>query len=98
MVNEYDIGDVVRLTGAFSQSSVAVDPTAVSMIVRRPDGIKTTYVYGTDLALVKSATGTYYLDYTPVMAGQHWYRWVTTGTGASAGEERFVVSPANTTE
>jgi hypothetical protein len=88
-----DIGDVIRITGTFAQAGSALDPTTVSLQVRTPDGTITTYVYPTDSALVRTATGAYRLDYAITLAGQHWYRWVTTGTGAAAEENWFVVRP-----
>lgn len=98
MANTYALGTVVRVTAAFTASSVALDPTTVAVTIRRPDGVKTTKVYGTDVEVVKASTGNYRLDYTTVVGGQHWYRWVATGTGASAGEAAFVVTPARAAE
>ncbi len=98
MANTYDIGDVVRITGTFTQSGSALDPTTVSAVVRRPDGIKQTFVYLTDAEVVRTAQGVYRLDYTPTMAGPHWYRWISTGTGQAAGEQSFIVAPNNTAE
>ena len=94
----YALGQIVRVTGVFTQSAVALDPTIVAVTVRRPDGIQVTKTYGTDSEVVKASTGTYYMDYTPVIGGQHWYRWISTGVGQSAGEDRFVVTPSRTTE
>ena len=91
--NTYDIRDVVRITAAFTQSGSALDPTTVSLIVRTPDGALTTYVYPTDAALVRVSLGNYRLDFAVTQAGQHWYRWVTTGTGAAAEESWFAVRP-----
>lgn len=94
----YDIGDVVRMTAAFTQDAVALDPSGVSFVVKRPDGVKQTFVYGTDVEVVKTATGAYRMDYAAVVAGMHWYRVIGTGTGAAAAEDRFLVSPANALE
>lgn len=86
--NTYDIGDVVRITGSFTQSGVALDPTTVKLDVKTPDGVVTTYVYGTDAALVRTAQGQYRLDFLVAQSGAHWYRWLSTGTGA-AGEQNW---------
>jgi hypothetical protein len=96
--NSYALGKVVRVQGTFAQNSIAVDPTTVSVVLRRPDGIKRTYVYGTDAEVIRQATGIYYLEYPTVLAGQHWYRWSSTGNGTSAGEKAFVVEPSNALE
>lgn len=87
----YDIGDVVRITGSFAQASVALDPTTVSLQVKTPDGVITTYVYPTDSALVRTATGNYRLDYLVTQSGNHWYRWLSTGTGAAGEQNWFAV-------
>jgi hypothetical protein len=96
--NSYALGKVVRVEGTFAQNGIAVDPTTVSVVLRRPDGIKRTYVYGTDAEVIRQATGIYYLEYPTVLAGQHWYRWSSTGNGASAGEKAFVIEPSNALE
>jgi hypothetical protein len=70
----------------------------VSVTIRRGDGIRATYTYGTDVEVVKTGTGAYRLDYTTVVPGQHWFRWLGIGTNAAADEERFIVAPAHTLE
>lgn len=97
-MNEYDIGDRVRLTATFAIAGVATDPSTVTAYVRRPDSIVSRYVYGTDAALEKTGTGAYRLDYDPVVPGVHWYRFVGTGTAVAAEEESFTVKTANATE
>lgn len=97
-MNAYDIGDVVRLTGTFTVSGVATDPSTVSLVIRRPDGVKTTLVYGTDAALERTGAGAFRCDYSPVVAGVHWYRFYSTGTAKAAEEESFTVKTANATE
>ena len=50
-----------------------VDPTSLTVKVTRPDGTSTTYVYGTDAAIVRTATGTYYLAYVPTIGSANLY-------------------------
>ena len=91
-MNSYDVGDVVRCSGAFANSAgAAVDPTAVLCKVRKPDGTVTTYTYGVDAPLVKAAAGSYYLDVNATEAGIWAYRFYSTGTGQAAGETSFRV-------
>lgn len=91
-MNSYDVGDVVRCTGAFANSvGTAMDPTAVLCKVRKPDGTVTTLTYGTDAALVKAAIGSYYTDVVATDAGIWYYRFYSTGTGQAAGEASFRV-------
>lgn len=91
-MNLYDVGDVVRCTGAFTNNAgVAVDPTAVFCKVRSPDGTITTYTFGADAALVRAAVGSFYLDVEATAAGIWYYRFYSTGTGQAAGETMFKV-------
>lgn len=92
MANHYQKGDLVRATGTFSDSDgVAQDPTAVFCKYTNPAGTTTTLEYGVDAALVKSATGIYYVDVDASTAGAWRYRFYATGTGQSAAEAFFRV-------
>lgn len=91
-INTYDIGDLVRVTGTFTDAAgAAVDPTTVVLKVKDPLGAIATYIYGTDAALVKSATGVYYADLSVAMPGSYWARFAATGTGQCAGEQEIRV-------
>lgn len=82
-----DLGDKCRLTCTFTNLAGAdTDPTAVTFKMMEPDSTVTTYVYGVDAELVKSATGIYYVEWTADQAGRHLYRFVGTGTVAQAVE------------
>lgn len=92
MANSYDFGDLVRVSGAFTNSSgVAQDPTVVKCSIRSPAGVVTTYVYGTDAALVKDSTGNYHADVSAAAIGWYYYRWFSTGTGQASDEGWFEV-------
>jgi hypothetical protein len=89
-MNSYHVGDKVRCTGTFETAAgTDTDPSAVFFKVETPSGTETTYTYGTDAALVKSATGIYYVDVSITEAGTWHYRFYSTGTGQAAGEESF---------
>jgi uncharacterized protein YfaS (alpha-2-macroglobulin family) len=91
-MNLYDVGDLVRCTGAFANSAgVAVDPAAVFCKVRKPEGTVTLYTYGVDGALVKAAAGNYYVDVPITASGVWYYRFYSTGIGQTAGETAFRV-------
>ena len=91
MANTYDVGDLVRVTGTFTNSAgAAADPTAVLFKYKDPSGNKTTLTYGTDVSVVKSSTGVYYVDVNVDEIGYWYYRWQATGTGQSAGESYFI--------
>jgi len=92
MASEYDNGDLVRVTGTFTNAAgAAVDPTAVLFKVKAPNGQTTTYTYGTDAALVKESTGVYYVDVNANQSGKWRVRWYSTGTGQAATEDFFTV-------
>ena len=94
-INNYHVGDLVRCTGTFATAAgVATDPSAVICKVETPDGAETTYTYGVDAALVKAATGVYYVDVNATQAGTWHYRFYSTGTGQAASEQSFWVQPS----
>ena len=93
-MNDYNVGDQVRLTATFTDSVGAVaDPTTVTCLVRRryqyPTVTTTTYTY--PATVTKSGTGVYYVDVTPDTEGIWDYRWVATGTVIAAEESAFNV-------
>jgi hypothetical protein len=95
MTNIYDIGDLVRLSGAFTDlTGEPQDPDVVSISVREPDGTITAYVYNTDPEVVKDSDGNYHLDINTATHGDWHYRWYSTGQGQAAGEGHFYIRPA----
>jgi hypothetical protein len=100
-MNEYPLGQAVRLSATFANASdVVADPTTVTLTIGRqevsppPAPTGTSFVHGVDLTLVKDSTGNYHLDYTGAASGIYVYRWVGTGTVATASLPRyFKVTP-----
>ena len=93
MANEYDKGDLIRVTGTFTTAAgAAINPDVVRFIVRSPLGVETSYLYGTDVELVRSATGIYYVDVSADVEGTWYYRYYSTGSGQAAGEGSFTVA------
>lgn len=89
-INSYDKGDQVQLTGTFRDTASAlIDPSVITFRLWTPDGGSTALVYGTDAAVVKSTTGTYYVNWTVSSPGDYVYRWEGTGSVIAAGEYRF---------
>ncbi len=87
----YDIGDVVRCTASItSTGGVYVDPATLILYIRTPSGTTTSYTYGVDPEVVKSAVGQYYIDVSLTEAGQWHHRYVSTTPDAS-GEDSFHV-------
>jgi hypothetical protein len=96
MASVYGKGDLVRVTGTFTDSDgVATDPTAVLFKYKPPTGATVTYIYLTDAELNKSATGIYYVDVSATESGVWWYEYSSTGTGQAVEEAYFEVRPSN---
>ena len=76
-------GTRARLTATFTAlgSAVPGDPASVVFKIRTPAGVVTTLTYGVDAAVVKSATGVYYVDRTLDAKGIWWLQYK--GSGAS---------------
>ena len=92
MANIYDIGDAVRATVRFTDTSgTLVDPTTVVGKFKNPSNAITVYTYGVDSELVKSETGVYYMDIPVNAAGLWYYRYESTGTHIGAVEGYFKV-------
>ena len=85
-------GDVVRLTISVTDpdDDSATDPEALTVTVQDPDGTETAYVYGTDAELVRSATGSFYIDIL-VTAARQWYVQVESETPDDVDEYWFSV-------
>ena len=82
---DYLEGSTVRVQATFVVGGVNTDPTTVTLKVKSPAGVTTTYTYA-GATVTKSATGIYYKDLGPTILdvpGKWYYRWI--GTGAAAG-------------
>ena len=90
MVNSYDIGDGIRLSGAFTVNDVATDPTAITLRVKDPVNSTGRYTYALS-QVSKTSTGNYYKDITVSTAGKWFYRWEGTGAVIAADEVWFNV-------
>lgn len=96
--NIHDLGDLVRVTAAFTDpddDDSAFDPDSVRLSVREPDGTVTTYVYGVDALIEKDSVGNYYADIDAEAPGVWYYHWHSTGDGQAASEKRFQVRRVN---
>ena len=88
-MNRYHVGTLVRVSVTFKVSGTATDPTTVTVKVKKPNGAKLSYVYGTDPEVVKDATGEYHADVLTTVTGHYHYRWEGTGTAHVAGGKVF---------
>lgn len=85
----YTSGQLVNLSTTFTITGDVVDPTTVRFKLRNPTGGITSYVYGTDAALVRDSTGIYHVNYTAVSAGIHFYRFEGWTACQAAAEDNF---------
>lgn len=90
-ITTYDVGDVARISAIFTQAAVFVDPTAVTLTIKTPDAVLATYTLVTANPIVRDSLGHFHVDLPITQVGRHWYRWVSTGTGAATQEAPFEV-------
>lgn len=89
------IGNGVTTTQQFRNTAgTLTDPSTVTLVVREPDGTRVTYIYGTDVEVVRASAGVFTFSHTPDQVGRYGYRWVGTGTVAYA-EEQFITITAS---
>ncbi len=95
----YDIGNKIRVTGAFTDpldNDEPVDPSSVYFSVRTPEGVVTTFEYSVDSDITKSDTGVYYIHVPLSMAGYWYVRWWgldSNGKATVAEEVQIQCSP-----
>lgn len=84
-----NVGDKIAMTGTITEvaSGDAVDPTAVKAWTRSPAGTVTTYTYGTDAALTKTATGHYKLVFDVDTSGQWYAGFYSNGNGKASSRD-----------
>lgn len=63
------------------------DPTTLTLKLRSPTNVESSYVYLTDDEIQRTDAGDYTADITPDEAGRWHYRWETTGTGTTIADE-----------
>lgn len=94
-IEHHDVGDLVPLRAAFTNAAgAATNPATVTFRVARPNGTVTSYVYGTDAALVRESPGNYLVEVLADEAGYWQYRFEGTGAVAQSEDGLFVVDPS----
>jgi hypothetical protein len=95
-MNTFDIGDLVELKATFQDDAgQPTDPTTVTFKIQPAGGQVTTYVYGTDVDVIRDSAGVFRVNWLVTQPWTHEYRWI--GTGAVAQEEggTFYARPRN---
>lgn len=90
MSNIYAPNNAVRMSVAFTVAGVATDPTAVSLTVRDPASVSTTYTYAA-AQITKDSTGNYHKDVTVTTVGGWTFSFAGTGAVVAQGEGTFNV-------
>lgn len=78
MSNTYKLGTSVKVEGAFTdEDGDDLDPTTVTAMVKAPDGVEASYVYGVDAVVIKDSIGHYHMWIETALggAGTYAYRW-----------------------
>jgi hypothetical protein len=92
-LTRFERGETVKLRAVFRTPKTAVppstliDPVTVSLTIRLPTGVSTTYLYG-DSAIVKDETGKYSFPLSLDIDGTYHWRW----EGANSLTVKGVVS------
>jgi hypothetical protein len=89
--NNYFIGNLVTVSIVFrDKTGAVVDPAVVTLEIKDPNMITTTYTYGVDAGLIKDSVGNYHFDIDVEVAGAWTYFWQGTGVGQSSSAGNFV--------
>ena len=75
----YEVGDQVGLAVQFGTADDPVDPAGVEIRVRDPEGRTVELRYGRDVAVVRTAPGSYQVVLVATVAGRWRYRFVGMG-------------------
>jgi hypothetical protein len=87
---EYDQGQLLRLTGTFKTGGVTpVDPAVVKLEYKKPGAARVELTY--PATITKDSTGVYHADIDLDTAGSWVYRWFSTGAGQAAEPGDFTV-------
>jgi len=107
MPTTYDIGDIVRQIGTFTDTGGTVgDPTTVKFGYTTPASTalstgnsftRTSTSTGAVDSINKESTGVYFVDITATGAGLYETRYTSTGTLQASGESWFSVRPRRVT-
>lgn len=94
-INRYDLGDVVRLSGAFAEedgteNGTPVDPSTITCKVMKPTGATIVYNFGA-AGMIRDSVGNFHVDVDADVSGMWRWRWESTGSGKASGEGQFWV-------
>lgn len=98
MPSTYDEGDIIRMTGTFTDTGDNVgDPTTVNFLYDTPTSTaptihtRTGATTGTVDSITRASLGVFYVDITATGRGLYEGRYTSTGTLTASGESWFSV-------
>jgi hypothetical protein len=85
-MTSFVVGDVAQLFVTVRDAAGALaDPTAIALTLKLPAGTPAS------LPVTRESVGSYYSDYSILLAGSYAYRWEATGTNQGVAQGSFVV-------
>lgn len=92
-MNSYDPGNVVTISGEWTDADTGdfVDPTTVTVQVKNPLGLMTSYVV-TSGQIVRDELGKFSLDLEPDIQGIWSYNWIGTGANKGSKQSQFKIN------
>jgi hypothetical protein len=89
-------GETVKFSTVISDMNSAVaDPVGgVTFMIHSPSGTVSTYIYGTDVEIIKASTGKYSINLDVAEVGTYTYRWKTMTPAVSIKEDTILVVAA----
>ena len=91
-LNDYALNADVRCSVVFVNNAGAeADPTTVTFFLHDSEGEVTELIYLTDVELVRTAAGRYYVVVDANKPGRWTYRFESTGAVKAADEKSFTV-------
>lgn len=89
-------GATARITARFEdENHVLADPTTITAEFSNPAGVKTTWVFGADVELVRESVGVYHYDIDLNLPRVWHYRIEGTGTVKAVSQNQLNVVAAN---
>jgi hypothetical protein len=90
--NTYDKGELVALIGIWEDEiGTRIDPNVIISKIKSPSGVISSYVYGIDPIVQRDEIGVYRIEILGDESGDWIYRFESTNTFPSAGEDIFNV-------
>ena len=85
-----DRGDSRTLTVSVTAGGALIDPGLLTLAIRTPAGVTTTYSYPEDPGIVRDSIGTYHFELVFSQAGSWTYQWQSTNPSQVQGETLYV--------